>query len=219
MRILLVEDDELLADGIQTSLTQQANTVDWVASGEAALHALKLEQFHLVILDLGLPDIDGFTVLKRLRDRGDEIPVLILSARDQVQDRVKGLDAGADDYLLKPFDVSELKARLRALSRRGSGNAHPEIQLANIRILPSSYQVYKNNEEVRLSRREYALLYELASHRGRVLSKDQLEELVYGWSDDVSSNTMEVHIHNLRKKLNADLIKTVRGMGYMIEKE
>ncbi len=217
MRILLVEDDELLADGVRTSLSLASNVVDWVASGEAALHALDVGLFDIVILDLGLPGIDGLTVLRKLRSQGNQTPVLILSARDQIQDRVHGLDCGADDYLLKPFDVTELQARLRALSRRNSGQRQPEINIGDIRILPSTYQVYKGENEVKLSRREYALLHELATRRGRILSKEQLEELIYGWSDEVSSNTMEVHIHNLRKKLGSNLIKNVRGVGYTIE--
>ncbi|OZG71031.1 DNA-binding response regulator [Hahella sp. CCB-MM4] len=217
MRILLVEDDELLADGIKTSLSLKSNAVDWVESGEAALHAVQVSMFDIIILDLGLPGIDGLTVLRKLRSDGNQTPVLILSARDQIQDRVKGLDSGADDYLLKPFDVSELQARLRALTRRSSGHRHPDININDIRILPSSYQVFKGDDEIKLSRREYAILHELASHRGRVLSREQLEDLIYGWSDEVSSNTMEVHIHNLRKKLGSQLIKTVRGLGYTIE--
>ncbi|WP_020408607.1 response regulator [Hahella ganghwensis] len=217
MRILLVEDDELLADGIRTSLSLKSNAVDWVESGEDALHAVKVGLFDIIILDLGLPGIDGLTVLRKLRAEGNQTPILILSARDRIQDRVQGLDSGADDYLLKPFDVSELLARLRALTRRSIGQRQPEISLNDIRILPHSYQVFKAETEIKLSRREYAILHELASHRGRVLSREQLEDLIYGWSDEVSSNTMEVHIHNLRKKLGNQLIKTVRGLGYTIE--
>ena len=217
MRILLVEDDELLADGIRTSLSLASHVVDWVETGEAALHAMSVGIFDIVILDLGLPGIDGLSVLRKLRAQGDQTPILILSARDQIQDRVQGLDCGADDYLLKPFDVMELQARLRALSRRHSGQRQPEITIADIRIHSSTYQVYKGDVEVKLSRREYALLHELATRRGRILSKEQLEELIYGWSDEVSSNTMEVHIHNLRKKLGSDLIKNIRGVGYTIE--
>ena len=216
MRILLVEDDELLADGIVTSLSLGGFTVDWVNSGEHALHALDCEQFDLCILDIGLPKISGFEVVKLLRASGNMVPVLMLTAHDQINDKVKGLDFGADDYLLKPFDVEELKARIRALARRQQGGRHPEMTLGAIRIQPELHQVFNDQEEVKLSPKEFALLHELALHRPRVLSKDQLTELIYGWSEEVDSNAIEVHIHNLRKKLGVQLIETVRGVGYRV---
>ena len=162
MRILLVEDDELLADGIVTSLSLGGFTVDWVNSGEHALHALGCEQFDLCILDIGLPKISGFDVVRQLRSSGNLVPVLMLTAHDQITDKVKGLDLGADDYLLKPFDVEELKARIRALARRRQGGRHPEITLGEIRIQPQAHQVFNGQEEVRLSPKEFALLHELA---------------------------------------------------------
>lgn len=224
MRLLLVEDDELLADGIVTSLSLGGFTVDWVNSGEHALHALSCEQFDLCILDIGLPEISGFEVLRQLRAARNSIPVLMLTARDQVADKVKGLDSGADDYLLKPFDVDELKARIRALARRVQDNRHPELSVtinngATIRIQPGLHQVLLDDQAVKLSPKEFSLLHELAMHRPRILSREQLTELVYGWSDEVDSNAIEVHIHNLRKKLATDLIETVRGVGYRVKLE
>jgi len=216
VRILLIEDDKLLGDGIATSLKLGGFTVDWVETGEHALHALASEQFDLCILDIGLPKISGFDVLKTLRARKNMIPVLVLTARDQIADRVKGLDIGADDYLLKPFDVDELKARIRALARRTQGTALPEIHIQDVSIDPVSKTVTRSNQAINLTPKEYALLHELAMHRGRVMSKEQLSDLLYGWSDDVDSNAIEVHIHNLRKKLQCDIVETVRGFGYKI---
>ncbi len=216
MRILLIEDDKLLGDGIATSLKLGGFTVDWVESGEHALHALACEHFDLCILDIGLPGMSGFDVLKSLRADHNLIPVLVLTARDQIADRVKGLDYGADDYLLKPFDVEELKARIRALARRNQGSALPDIQIGELHIDPSSKVVTRGGETINLTPKEYTLLHELALHRGRVMSKEQLSELVYGWSEDVDSNAIEVHIHNLRKKLKGNIIETVRGFGYKI---
>ncbi len=216
MRLLLVEDDELLADGIVTSLSLGGFKVDWVNSGEHALHALSCEQFDLCILDIGLPKISGFQVLQELRATENMIPVLMLTARDQISDKVKGLDYGADDYLLKPFDVEELKARIRALSRRSYGERQPELIIGKIRIHPDTHEVFEDDQEIKLSPKEFSLLHELAIHRNRILSKDQLSELIYGWSEEVDSNAIEVHIHNLRKKLGIDIIATVRGVGYKV---
>jgi len=221
MRILLVEDDDLLADGIVTTLSLGGFTVDWVNSGEHALHSLSCEQFDLCILDIGLPKISGFQVLKRLRGATNMIPVLMLTARDQVADKVKGLDYGADDYLLKPFDVEELKARIRALVRRSHGDRQPELIIcesatSTLRIQPDSHQVFDDDQEIKLSPKEFSLIHELAIHRNRILSKNQLTELIYGWAEEVDSNAIEVHIHNLRKKLGAGVIETVRGVGYRI---
>jgi len=216
MRILLVEDDELLADGIMTSLSLGGFKVDAVYTGEHALHALSCEEFDLCILDVGLPGISGFDALQKLRASNNMIPVLMLTARDQVQDKVEGLDKGADDYLLKPFDVEELKARIRALARRSHGEREAELSFGNIRIIESAHQIFRDDEEIKLSPKEYTLIHELAIHKKKVLSKDKLTELIYGWSEEVDSNAIEVHIHHLRKKLGAGVIETVRGVGYKV---
>jgi DNA-binding response OmpR family regulator len=213
---LLVEDDELLGDGLVTALKMSGNTVDWLQEGKSALHSILSEHFDCVILDLGLPGLDGFEVLKAAREKSKDVPVLILTARDQIQDRVKGLDLGADDYLLKPFDIEELEARIRALVRRAGGNANPVIQLHDIEIYPDQRRVMKAQQEVKLSRKEYELLFELASHPGQIFERSTLEELLYGWDEEVESNAMEVHVHHLRKKLGKTLIKTVRGVGYQL---
>lgn len=217
MRVLLVEDDESLAKGIQTALRSESYTLDWLSDGRSALHAISSEHFDVVILDLGLPKMDGLTVLRTLRDRRLKTPVLILTARDGVKDRIAGLDAGADDYLIKPFDTDELKARLRVLLRRSAGRAAPVIELRDISLNPGNQQVSHKGRVVSLSRNEYVLLHELLSQPDRVLTRDQLEQSLYGWTDEVDSNTLEVHIHHLRKKLYPELIRTLRGVGYMIE--
>jgi two-component system response regulator QseB len=217
MRVLLVEDDKLLAEGIEVSLTLARYTVDSVNNGEQALHALMNEQFDLLILDLGLPGVSGYEVLSQLRSQKNMIPVLILTARDHIDDKVKGLDLGADDYLLKPFDVEELKARMRALLRRPGGDRVPQIAIKDLIIDPQSHRVSRADTPISLSPKEFSLLYELATHKGRILSKDQLTELIYGWSDDPDSNSIEVHIHNLRKKIGAGIVETVRGVGYRID--
>tara|TARA_R110002072_G_scaffold47597_4_gene130806 strand:- start:108 stop:761 length:654 start_codon:yes stop_codon:yes gene_type:complete len=216
MRILLVEDDELLADGIKTSLNLAGFTVDVVHKGEHAVHALSCEQFDLCILDVGLPGISGFDVLSQLRQSENKIPVLMLTARDQISDKVRGLDQGADDYLLKPFDVEELKARIRALVRRTHGEGNSVQECGDVRVDASAFQVFKGGLEIKLSPKEFSVLNELLLHRGRVLSKDQLTELIYGWSEDLDSNAIEVHVHHLRKKLGNDLIQTIRGVGYKV---
>ncbi len=216
MRILLVEDDELLADGIVTSLSLGGFKVDAVDTGEHALHALNCEQFDLCILDVGLPGISGFEVLQTLRRSNNMIPILMLTARDQIQDKVEGLDKGADDYLLKPFDVEELKARIRALTRRSHGERQAELRVGDIRIIENAHQIFKGEVEINLSPKEYTLIHELAIHKNRVLSKDQLTELIYGWTEEVDSNAIEVHIHHLRKKLGTEVIQTVRGVGYKV---
>jgi two-component system response regulator QseB len=216
MRILLVEDDELLADGIKTSLTLAHFNVDVVHKGEHAVHALACEQFDLCILDIGLPGISGFDVLSQVRAAENKIPVLMLTARDQISDKVRGLDQGADDYLLKPFDVEELKARIRALARRTHGEGNTLQTCGDITVDVKAFQVFKADIEVKLSPKEFSVLNELLLHRGRVLSKDQLTELVYGWSEDLDSNAIEVHVHHLRKKLGNDVIQTIRGVGYKV---
>jgi len=217
MRVLLVEDHESLAKGILTALRSESYTMDWLQDGKSALHATSSESFDLVILDLGLPKMDGLAVLRAMRDRRQQTPVLILTSRDGVQDRIAGLDAGADDYLIKPFDTDELKARLRALLRRSAGRAAPKIELRGVTLNPGNQQVCYLDRVVALSRMEYVLLHELLSQPDRVLTRDQLEQSLYGWSDEVDSNTLEVHIHHLRKKLYPELIRTLRGVGYMIE--
>ena len=218
MRILLVEDDELLGDGLRTGLAQSGYTIDWLKDGLAADQALKTEAFELIVLDLGLPKLDGITVLQNLRSRGTTTPVLILTARESVEDRIKGLDSGADDYLTKPFDLYELCARLRALQRRFSSRAEPLIVHENITLDPASHTVTQNDEIVSVSRREFALLHKLLENSGRVISREHLMQSLYGWGEDVDSNALEVHIHNLRKKFGQDFIHTIRGIGYMINK-
>jgi two-component system OmpR family response regulator/two-component system response regulator QseB len=219
MRILLVEDDNLLGDGIRAGLTQAGFAVDWAADGEEAELALAGNSpYEALILDLGLPKRDGLSVLRRLRDRGNPVPVLILTARDTTGERVAGLDAGADDYLAKPFDLSELLARLRALLRRAKGMTGPLIRHDRIVLDPAGRTVMLDGMPVDLSAREFGTLQELVVNAGRVLSKAQIEERLYGWGEEIESNTIEVYIHHLRRKLYPELIQTVRGVGYLIPK-
>lgn len=222
MRLLLVEDDPLLGDGLLAGLEQFGYATEWVRDGlaaQAALDAPADEAFAAVVLDLGLPRRDGLTVLRNLRAKGDATPVLVLTARDTVQDRITGLDAGADDYLIKPFDLDELGARLRALIRRSAGRATPLITHGDLVLDPAAHKVTKGGEPVDLSAREYALLELLLNNRGRVLTRQQLEAQLYTWDKGVESNAIEVHIHHLRKKCGSDLIRTLRGVGYTVEKE
>lgn len=218
MRLLLVEDDTLLGDGICAGLKQEGYTVDWVVDGDAADHALRSEKFDLVILDINLPKRSGLQVLSDLRGRSDNTPVLILTARDTTPDRVAGLDSGADDYLVKPFDLDELGARLRALLRRSSGRAISNIVYGDLVLDPIARKVTNSGEPIILAHREFALLQVLMDNIGRVMSRARLEEALYGWSGEPDSNALEVHIHHLRKKLGNDLIRTVRGVGYVLEK-
>ncbi len=218
MRLLLVEDDELLGDAVKTGLTQYGYVVDWLKDGEAALAALKTEGFELIILDLGLPKLSGLNLLQMIRQSGNATPVIILTARESVEDRVKGLDCGADDYLVKPFDLNELSARIRALVRRSQGRADATLIYRNITLDPAAHTVMVDDEIVNVPRREFALLQKLLENTGQVLSREQLMQSLYGWEEDVDSNALEVHIHNLRKKLNAHFIRTIRGVGYMAEK-
>ena len=217
MRLLLIEDDVALGEGIHQALSREGYTVDWLKDGASALHAMLSEVFDLAILDLGLPKMDGLAVLRRLRQSGSTVPVLILTARDATEDRIAGLDAGADDYLIKPFDLSELKARLRALLRRSAGRARVLIEHAGIALDPTTQQVSYHNAPVPLTPKEYQLLYELLSPPGRVMTRERLIQLLYGWNEEAESNTLEVHIHHLRKKFSSDLIRTVRGVGYLVE--
>ena len=216
MRILLVEDDPQLGDGLCIGLRQAGFTVDWLQTGKSASAALAVETFDLVVLDLGLPDGCGMQVLRTLRQAGRDLPVLILTARDAVSDKIAGLDAGADDYLVKPIDLDELAARLRALARRRQGRATPLLVHGNLTLDPAGRRVTRDGVEVSLSAREFSLLQVLLEAAGRVLPKSQLEQALYGWSDEPDSNALEVHIHHLRKKLGSTLIRTLRGVGYTI---
>lgn len=218
MRLLLVEDDELLGDAVKAGLTQFGYVVDWLRDGEAAKAAIKSESFELIILDLGLPKLSGLAFLQYMRQEGNATPVIILTARETVNDRIKGLDSGADDYMTKPFDMNELSARVRALVRRSQGRADSTLQYRNITLDPAAHSVYVDELMVNVPRREFALLQKLLENSGQVLSREQLMQSIYGWDEDVDSNALEVHIHNLRKKLNANFIRTIRGVGYMVEK-
>ncbi|ALZ82847.1 XRE family transcriptional regulator [Pseudomonas oryzihabitans] len=217
MRVLLIEDDPDLGEGIRTSLREEGYTLDWLRDGESAVHALREESFDLVVLDLGLPRLDGIQVLRQSRANGLTTPVLILTARDDTEDRVAGLDAGADDYLVKPFDIKELKARLRALLRRRNGPSQIQLEGGGIALDPATRRVTFEGQPVNLTPREYQLLHELLANPGKIFSRDRLMGLLYGWDEGVESNTLEVHIYNLRKKLRAELIRTVRGIGYRLE--
>jgi DNA-binding response OmpR family regulator len=216
VRILLVEDDRLLGDAVQAGLRQTGFAAEWVRDGPAAEAALATEEFAAVVLDLGLPGRSGLEVLANLRARGNRTPVLILTARDAVQDRIRGLDAGADDYAVKPFDLGELAARLRALIRRGAGQAAPRITVADMALDPAARVLALGGRTVELSVREFALLHALMLNAGRVLSRSQLEQHLYEWGQEVESNTVEVFIHHLRRKIGAERIKTLRGVGYLI---
>ena len=218
MRLLLVEDDTMIGESVRLGLRQDGFVVDWVQDGKAAELALSNETYALLLLDLGLPKKDGLAVLKNLRTQRNPIPVLVLTARDAVTDRVKGLDAGADDYLVKPFDLDELAARIRALLRRQSGRIETELRCGDLTINPATHQVFLGAKEIALSAKEFAILYALIDRPGAVLSRVQLEQHLYGWDEEIESNAVEVHIHNLRKKLGSELIRNVRGVGYVVEK-
>jgi two-component system, OmpR family, response regulator QseB len=218
MRLLLVEDDAMIGEGVRQGLRQDGFTVDWVRDGKGAELALQDEAYSLMLLDLGLPRKDGLQVLRDLRGKKNMLPVLILTARDGVEDRVGGLDAGADDYLVKPFDLDELAARVRALLRRSAGRSDPLIEYGDLSLNPATRHVTLRGEEVPLSAKEFALLHALLQRPGAPLSRAQLEEKLYGWEEEVESNAIEVHIHNLRKKLGSALIRNVRGVGYTVAK-
>ncbi|MFA5914221.1 MAG: response regulator [Burkholderiales bacterium] len=219
MRLLLVEDDTMIGESVHAGLRQDGFAVDWVQDGRAAELALETNAYDTLLLDLGLPRKTGLDVLAALRRRGDSIPVLILTARDAVADRVKGLDAGADDYLVKPFDLEELSARVRALLRRKSGRADPVLQVGGLSINPATHEVTLDGKSISLSAREFALINALAARPGVVYSRAQLEEKLYGWGQEVESNTVEVYVHSLRRKLGPNLIQNVRGVGYMVPKQ
>ncbi|OEJ67725.1 response regulator [Magnetovibrio blakemorei] len=216
MRILLAEDNILLGKGIEAGLAQAGFAIDWVYNGEDIHHAVTTVPYDAIILDLGLPKIDGMTALRQLRATGNGTPVLILTARDSLDDRVDGLDAGSDDYMVKPFELAELQARLRALVRRSKGITETVLQHGPITLTPSSRKVFNGDIQVSLSDREFMTLQELMLNAGKVLSKTQLEDKIYGWGEEIESNTIEVYIHYLRKKLYPELIQTVRGVGYVI---
>ena len=217
MRILLVEDDELLGAGIRDALERARHAVEWVRSGPQALAALNGEGLDLVVLDLGLPGLDGIEVLRRARGAGSIVPVLVLSARDTAVQRIAGLDAGADDYLVKPFDVDELLARVRAFGRRSRGAASNVLEHGRVRLDAAGYAVTCDDRPVPLQRREFMLLEKFLANPGRVLSRAQLEEALYGWGGELESNAVDVHIHNLRRKLFPEVIRTVRGVGYVAD--
>jgi DNA-binding response OmpR family regulator len=219
VRLLLVEDDTMIGETVLDQLRAEHYAVDWVRDGEMAETALQTQSYDLVVLDLGLPRRDGLEVLRGLRARKQRVPVLVATARDSVQQRVQGLDAGADDYILKPFDLDELLARIRALLRRASGRAEPVYEYKGVSICPATREVNVQGDPVVLSAREWAVLEPLLARPGLVLSRQQLEEKLYGWKDDVSSNAVEVYIHGVRKKLGADLIQNVRGVGYMVPRD
>ena len=216
MRILLAEDDELLGVGLRAGLQQQGFEVDWVRDGQAALRELLALDYEAAVLDLGLPRLDGMEVLAALREQGRSLPVLVLTARDAVQSRIAGLDTGADDYVVKPVDLHELAARLRALVRRAHGLQQTVLQVGQVELDPVGHVVTLAGQPVDLAQREYALLHALMRNPGRILSREQLEAQIYSWGSEVASNAVEVHVSHLRRKLGANLIDTVRGLGYRI---
>lgn len=216
MRLLLVEDDPMIGSGLQQGLRKENYTVDWVQDGKSALLALETTPYALLLLDLGLPQQDGMTVLKALRRRDESLPAIIITARDALADRVAGLNSGADDYLVKPFALEELIARIHAVSRRQTGSAQTVLHRGPLRLDPVRHLLWLHDEPASVSAKEFALLHELMREAGAVLSSEQLEDRLYGWGEEVGSNAIEVHIYNLRKKLGTEVIRTVRGVGYRI---
>jgi two-component system response regulator QseB len=216
MRLLLVEDDPMIGNSVHRGLSHDGHAVDWVRDGVAAELAADNDVYDVVLLDLGLPRKSGLEVLQELRRRKKRMPVLILTARDSVVDRVRGLDAGADDYLVKPFDLDELSARIRAVARRNGGRAEPVLEVGTLTLDPASREVTLDGRLIALSQREFALLLPMMEQPGVPLSRAELEERVWGWDEDVGSNAVEVHIHSLRRKLGSELIRNVRGVGYMV---
>ena len=218
MRLLLVEDDTMIGEAVLDLLREEHYAVDWVRDGEMAATALLTEHYDLVLLDLGLPRRDGLAVLAELRARADRTPVLIATARDAVAQRIAGLDAGADDYIVKPYALNELLARIRALLRRAAGRAEPAYTHGNVAIHPATREVTVNGTPVVLTAREWAVLEPLIARPGVMMSREQLEEKLYSWKDDINSNAVEVYVHGLRRKLGAALIQNMRGVGYMVPK-
>jgi two-component system OmpR family response regulator len=219
MRLLLVEDDTMIGEAVLDALRADHYAVDWVRDGDMADTALRTENYDLVLLDLGLPGRGGLDVLRSLRARRNTVPVLIATARDAIGDRIAGLDAGADDYVVKPFDVDELLARIRALIRRSAGRAEPVFSHMGVTLNPATREAAVNGETVSLSAREWAVLEPMLQRPGVVFSRAQLEQKLYGWKDDISSNAVEVYVHGLRKKLGSDMIQTVRGLGYLVPRQ
>jgi two-component system response regulator QseB len=219
MRVLVVEDDRMIAKGLHTALKQDGYAVDGVSDGRSAAAALRAARFDIVLLDLGLPERDGLDVLRELRSRGDATPVIIVTARDDVQNRIQGLDAGADDYIVKPFDLDEVAARMRSVLRRAAGRGDPCIRHRGITLDPVSHAVERDGEAVLLSAHEFAVLEALIQRPGTVLSRGQLEDRLYGWSQGIESNAIEVYVHGLRRKLGSDVIRTLRGVGYFMPKD
>jgi len=218
MRIILIEDDRMIGESVRTSLRQEGYAVDWVRNGQVAETVLASEQFDLALVDIGLPGKGGIELLQNLRRRKSLMPVIIITARDGIEDRIAGLDAGADDYVVKPFDLDELAARIRSALRRSAGHAEPEIELLGVRINPATKEVWRDDRAIVLSSREYAIVATLVQRPGAILSRAQLEERMYGWGEEVESNAVEVHIHSIRRKLGAEFIQNVRGVGYFIPK-
>ncbi len=218
MRILLVEDDTMIGDGVRSALKHEGFAVDWVRDGRAAQTTLATERFDLVLLDLGLPQVSGLDVLRALRSQKDATPVIIVTARDDLASRVAGLDAGADDYLVKPFELEELTARMRAVIRRHVGRAEPAIEVGPVTLDPTTRSVAVSGEQVILSAREYAVLEAMMLRPGAILSRAQLEDRLYGWGEEIESNAISVYVHQLRRKLGDDFIHTVRGVGYYVGK-
>ena len=220
MRVLLVEDDPMIGSAVQAALKDASYAADWVKDGSAALTALAAQHYDLVLLDLGLPGRDGLDVLRTLRSRESALPVLVVTARDAVDDRVAGLDAGADDYILKPFEISELLARMRAVLRRQGGQANPILSSALLTLDPATHEASRQGQPtVRLSNREFALLHALMQRPGAILSRADLEDRIYGWGQEVESNAIEFLIHGLRRKLGSDAIRNIRGAGWMVAKQ
>lgn len=219
MRIILVEDDQLIGEAVQQALKDEAYALDWVTDGNSAISASQTQEYGLMLLDLSLPVKDGFEVLSFLRKKGNTMPVIIITARDSVDERIKGLDYGADDYLVKPFSINELLARIRALVRRHQGIARPLLSNGILTLDPANHEVTCDHNSYRLSAREFSLLHALLLQPGTILSRSQLEESTYGWNEEIESNAIEFLIYSLRKKLGKTTIKNVRGLGWMVAKE
>ena len=217
MRLLLIEDDEILGDGIVAGLKEFSYITDWLRDGRQMESAIASTEYDAIILDLGLPGESGLTLLVKLRKMGKNLPVLILTARDTIDDKVKGLDLGADDYMIKPFDLDELAARLRALIRRDHGRTSPLLKHNDLEMNPAEHSVVKGNTTIELSAKEFSLLHLLMENSGKALSKRKIEDNIYAWSEEIESNAIEVHIHNIRKKIGPDIIKTIRDVGYIIK--
>ncbi len=218
MRVLLVEDDFMIGNVVQQELRDSSYAVDWVCDGQAAMTSLAALTYSLILLDLGLPKMDGMKVLQAIRQAKNDVPILVLTARDATDDRVAGLDAGADDYLVKPFAMKELLARMRALTRRKENSVGPTLSNGLVSLDPATHQAHVGGVDVRLTAREFSLLQSLLLRPGAILSRAELENRLYGWNEEVESNAVEFLIHALRKKLGADIIKNVRGVGWMVSK-